>query len=461
MNTISKTVLRNLFNNEGYLRQVLPFLKKDYFANEERIIFEKVDEFVNNYNSLPSFEAIDIACQNDKNITEKQFESVEELIQELKEPTETKSEEWLLDKTEEFCRERAIYNSIMQSIKIIDGTDKNLSRDSIPSLLQEALAVCFDSSVGHDYFEDADARYEFYTRKENKIEFDIDFLNKITNGGLSKKTLSIILASTGVGKSLVMCHFASSWLKKGLNVLYITLEMAEERIAERIDANLLDYDISTLKDIPRDAFNGRVQKILNKTTGKLVVKEYPTSSAHVNHFRTLLKELELKKKFRPDVILIDYLNICASSRYKPGALVNSYQLIKGIAEEIRGLAVEFDVPIISATQTNREGYGNSDIDLTETSESIGLPMTVDLMLALISTEELEKLNQIMVKQLKNRYDNPNKHKRFVIGIDRSRMRLYNLEDSAQINIMKAPEPVSTPTNVKKFGRGGDFSSIKV
>lgn len=465
MKTIEKAILRNLINDEEYLRKVSPFLKADYFTNgEEQIIFKKVNDFIDKFNSCPTIEALEIACQNDKSITEDQYKDIEVILRDLQ-PEET-NKEWLVNQTEKFCKDKAVYNAILKSITIIDGREKGVREDAIPAILQEALGVCFDSSVGHDYLEDTDSRFEFYTRKENRLEFDIDMLNKITRGGLTNKTLNVLLASTGGGKSLFMCHMAAAWLKMGKNVLYITLEMAEERIAERIDANLLDIPIDQLSTIPKETFDNRVKKITDKTVGKLIIKEYPTSSAHVNHFRTLLTELQLKRSFKPDVIFVDYLNICASSRYKPSAGFNSYTIIKAIAEELRGLAVEFNLPVISATQTNRGGYNNTDVELTDTSESMGLPMSVDLMLGLIATEELEQLNQVMVKQLKNRYSDPSKYKRFVVGVDRSKMRVYNLEDSAQTNISDSGQPqvakkfdLNTRTP-NKFS-SDKFASIKV
>ena len=464
MKTLEKAILRNLIHNEEYLRKVSPFLKEEYFTDSiEQIVYKKVSEFIDKFNAPPTLEAVEIACLNDKKITEDQYKEVQDYLKDmLPEPT---NDEWLFNQTEKFCKDKAVYNAILKSIAIIDGREKGVREDAIPTILQEALGVCFDSSVGHDYLEDTDARYEFYTRKENKLEFDIDMLNKITRGGLTNKTLNVLLASTGGGKSLVMCHMAAAWLRMGKNVLYITLEMAEERIAERIDANLLDIPIDQLSTIPKETFDNRVKKITDKTEGKLIIKEYPTSSAHVNHFRTLLTELQLKRSFKPDVIFIDYLNICASSRYKPSAGFNSYTIIKAIAEELRGLAVEFNLPIISATQTNRGGYGNTDVELTDTSESMGLPMSVDLMLGLIATEELDQLNQLMVKQLKNRYSDPSKYKRFVVGVDRSKMRIYNLEDSAQTNISDSGQPqVDNKFEIKprsnKFS-SDKFASIKV
>jgi len=463
MKSIEKIILRNLIHNEDFSRLVIPFLKAEYFVEKtDEILYTKISEFIDKYNKLPTIEALEISCQNDKKITEDQFSEIEQAL-----PTLNKEEvhfEWLVKETENFCKDRAVHNAILKSIGIIDGREKGVAQDAIPSILQEALGVCFDSSVGHDYLEDSDARYEFYTRKENKLEFDIDMLNKITRGGLTNKTLNVFLAATGVGKSLFMCHMAAAWLRDGKNVLYVTLEMAEERIAERIDANLLDISIEQLETIPKSTFDNRVKKITDKTQGKLIIKEYPTSSAHVNHFRTLLNELQLKRSFRPDVIFIDYLNICASSRYKPSAGFNSYTIIKAIAEEIRGLAVEFNLPIITATQTNRGGYGNTDVELTDTSESMGLPMSVDLMLALISSEELEQMNQVMIKQLKNRYSDPGKYKRFVVGVDRSKMRVYNLEEGAQANLSDAGHPKIEQKfnvgNVSKFS-SDRFASIKV
>jgi replicative DNA helicase len=467
METIEKTILRQLIHDEDFLRQVLPFIKEEYFTNqEERILFRKINDFVQKYNNCPTIASLDIACQNDKTITEKQYGELQDYFDDyLRQRKEKPKLEWLLDQTEKFCKDKAVYNAIMRSIKIIDGSEKTLQEDAIPALLQDALSISFDKSIGHDYFEDAESRWEFYTRKENKLKFDIDYLNKITNGGLTKKTLNILMASTGVGKSLVMCHMAANWIAQGLNVLYITLEMAEEKIAQRIDANMLDIDINKIELLPKESFNNRIQKILKKTTGKLVVKEYPTSTAHANHFRALINDLHLKKNFKPDIIFIDYLNICASARYKPSQNTNSYIIVKSIAEEVRGLAVEFDVPIISATQTNRAGYDNSDIGMTETSESIGLPMSVDLFLALISNDQLEELNQIMIKQLKNRYGPIDKYRKFVVGIDRPKMRLYNLEESAQESISdsgneEAKKMVVERISARQKSMGG-LASIKV
>ena len=426
-------ILSNLIFDEDYVRKVIPFIKEDYFDNlSERVVFSEINNYVTNYDNLPTKSVIGIQIENRNDLSDEIFKQSFEVINNL---TEEKVDySWLIDTTEKWCKERAVYLALMESIKVADGKDKTKSRDAIPSILSEALSVSFDDHVGHDYFNDADARYEFYHRKEDKIEFDLEMFNKITKGGLPRKTLNIALAGTGVGKSLFMCHQAASCLLQGQNVLYITLEMAEERIAERIDANLFNLDIKSLIDLPKPMYDTKVHKLVNKTRGRLIIKEYPTASAHAGHFKSLLNELSLKKGFSPDIIFIDYLNICSSSRFK-GTIVNSYTFVKAIAEELRGLAVEYDVPIVSATQTTRTGYGSSDVELTDTSESFGLPATADFMFALISTEELEEMNQIMVKQLKNRYNDPTMNKRFVVGIDRAKMKLYNLEDSAQMNIV--------------------------
>lgn len=431
--TIEKIVLQNLLNDEEYFRKVFPFLKPEYFIdNSEKLVFKKISEFSEKYNSLPNKDALIISLQNDKSLNEEFYNETSRLILELDRTDHNR--DWLYSETEKFCKDKAIYNAIYSSISILDGKDSSRSPDGIPSLLQEALGVCFDHRVGHDYIEDADTRFDFYHKKETRIPFDLEFFNKITNGGLPNKTLNVVLAGTGVGKSLFMCHVASSVLAQGKNVLYITLEMAEERIAERIDANLMNVTMDQLKDLPKSIYTNRIEKIQDKTNGKFIIKEYPTTGAHVGHFKTLLGELQLKRQFKPDIIIIDYLNICASARFKAGSNINSYTLIKSIAEELRGLAVEENVPILSATQTTRGGYGNTDVELTDTSESFGLPATVDFMFALISTEELEQMNQIMVKQLKNRYNDPTVNKRFMIGVDRSKMKLYDLEESAQKSI---------------------------
>ena len=434
MERIETTILRNLVFNEDYSRKVIPFIQPDYFEQKtEKVIFEEIVQFIVKYGSAITVEALNIEIENRTDLTEDQIKEVREINNSLNDSPVDK--QWLLDTTEKWCWDRAIYLALMESIHIADGNNKDKNRDAIPSILSDALAVSFDNNIGHDYLQNYEERYEFYHRKEDKIEFDLEYFNKITKGGLPNKTLNIALAGTGVGKSLFMCHLASSVLLQGRSVLYITLEMAEERIAERIDANLLNVPIQQLVDLPRQMFENKVTNISKKTQGSLIIKEYPTASAHSGHFKALLNELALKKSFRPDIIFIDYLNICASSRYKSNLSVNSYSYIKAIAEELRGLAVEFNVPIVSATQTTRSGYGNSDVELTDTSESFGLPATADLMFALISTEELEALGQIMVKQLKNRYNDPTIYKRFIVGIDRAKMRLYDCEQTAQKDIL--------------------------
>ena len=434
METIENTIIRNLVLNEEYTRKVLPFLKPEYFENtHEKIIFEESAKFIIEYDKCPTKEILSIECEKRKDINDDTFKEVTTYLNDIS--SEPVQEDWLVDSTEKWCKERAIYLALVESISIADGHDIKKGVDSIPSILSEALAVGFDNHVGHDYLEDYGERFDFYHKKEERIQFDLELFNKITKGGLPNKTLNIALAGTGVGKSLFMCHVASSVLLQGKNVLYITLEMAEEKIAERIDANLLNIPVQQLTDIPRQMFETKVTKLAEKTQGNLIIKEYPTAAAHSGHFKALLNELALKKSFTPDIIFIDYLNICASSRYRAGSNVNSYSYIKAIAEELRGLAVESNVPIVSATQTTRSGFASSDVDLTDTSESFGLPATADLMFALISTEELEGVNQLMVKQLKNRYNDPTFYKRFVIGIDRSKMKLYDCEQSAQEGIV--------------------------
>ena len=434
METIEKTILKNLILNEDYTRKVLPFIKKDYFDSvHEKVIFEESERFISEYNKCPTVEILNIECEKRSDINQETFQTVVSALSEF--DTDRSNEEWLTDVTEKWCRDRAIYLALVESIGIADGNNEKKNIDAIPSILSDALAVSFDNHVGHDYLQDFSERFDFYHQKEERIPFDLDFFNKITKGGLVNKSLNIALAGTGVGKSLFMCHMASSVLLRGSNVLYITLEMAEEKIAERIDANLLNIPIQQLTDLPRSMFENKVSKLAEKTQGSLIIKEYPTASAHVGHFRSLLNELALKKSFRPDIIFVDYLNICASERYRAGSNVNSYTVVKAIAEELRGLACEANVPIVSATQTTRSGYGSSDVELTDTSESFGLPATADLMFALISTEDLEGLGQIMVKQLKNRYNDPTISKRFVVGIDRAKMRLYDCEQSAQEDIL--------------------------
>ena len=434
MEKVEFLILRNLLYNEEYVRKVVPFLKAEYFENfNEKVVFEEILNFVQEYNQPATREVLCIETEKRQDINDSSFKEISDLITSLEEsPSEFN---WLVDTTEKWCRDRAIYLALMESIQLADGKDDTKGRDAIPTILSDALAVSFDSNVGHDYLTDYEERYESYHRKEDKIPFDLEYFDKITKGGLPNKTLNIALAGTGVGKSLFMCHVASSVLLQGKNVLYITLEMAEEKIAERIDANLLNVNIQDITDLPKQMFDSKVTNLAEKTQGTLIIKEYPTASAHSGHFKSLLNELALKKSFRPDIIFIDYLNICASSRYRAGSNVNSYSYIKAIAEELRGLAVEANLPIVSATQTTRSGYGSSDVDLTDTSESFGLPATADLMFALISTEELEGLNQIMVKQLKNRYNDPTVNKRFIVGIDRAKMRLYDCEQNAQQDVI--------------------------
>jgi replicative DNA helicase len=457
MERVETTILRNLLFNNDYCRKVLPFIKTEYFEDlHEKVVFEEICKFVVSYDDLATKEVLLIETEKRTDVTGDTYKTICDYISKLN--NDPADKEWLVDTTEKWCRDRAIYLALMQSIKIADGQDEKKSRDAIPSILQEALAVGFDNHIGHDYLQDFQERYGSYHRKENKISFDLDYFNKITKGGLPNKTLNIALAGTGVGKSLFMCHVASSVLLQGKNVLYITLEMAEERIAERIDANLLNVNIKDIVELPRQMFETKVSNISKKTQGTLIIKEYPTASAHSGHFKALVNELALKKSFRPDIIFIDYLNICASSRYKSNFSVNSYSYIKAIAEELRGLAVEMDVPIVSATQTTRSGYGNSDVELTDTSESFGLPATADLMFALISTEELEQLGQIMVKQLKNRYNDPTINKRFVVGIDRAKMRLYDCEQKAQDDILDSGN--DEEYNDKEETKQSKFSGFK-
>ena len=440
-------ILQNLLDNDEFTRVVIPFLKKEYFDIDHKNVFETVVNFVNKYNKLPTPETLAIEIDN-SDLSDQQYKTSIDIVNKFSAISEKQDLDWLLSTTEKWCQDRAIHLAIMQSISIIDGKDPTHTKNSLPELLQEALSVTFDRNIGHDYTSDSDSRYEFYHRVEERIPFDLDYLNDITKGGLPKKTLNIVLAGTGVGKSLFMCHVAASHLTLGKNVLYITMEMSEEKIAERIDANLMNIPLDQLQTLSKDSFKKKITSITDKTKGKLIIKEYPTGSAHVGHFRSLLKELKMKKNFIPDVIYIDYLNICSSSRIKGmGGAINSYSYIKAIAEEIRGLAVEFNVPIFSATQTTRSGFSSSDVGLDDTSESFGLPATADFMFAIMSNEELEGLGQILVKQLKNRYSDLNKNKRFVIGVDKSRMKLYDVEQSAQ-KIMgsgnQQPQPAVAP-----------------
>ena len=461
---LEQTILKNLIYNEEYLRKVLPFLKSEYFTDRsDKTLYDEIASFTETYNSTPTVEALVLAVKERRNLSDEEVEKCESYLQEIE---KTKGEEskvqWLVDKTEQFCQEKAIYNAVLGSISILDGKDKTNDKGSIPKILSDALAISFDNSVGHDYLENSDERYDFYHRKEERIPFDLEFFNKITKGGLPNKTLNIALAGTGVGKSLFMCHVAAGCMVQGKNVLYITMEMSEEKIAERIDANLLNVTIDDLVNLPKDLYDKKINKLREKTVGKLIIKEYPTASASSIHFRTLLNELNLKKSFVPNIIFIDYLNICCSSRIKAGANINSYTYVKSIAEELRGLAVEFGVPIVSATQTTRGGFTSSDPGLEDTSESFGLPATADLMFALISSEELEEMGQIMVKQLKNRYNDPTHFKRFTLGIDRSKMRLYDIEQSSQDGITDSGQdkPLNTFGNREKTQKKS-FDGFKV
>ena len=458
---IEKLVIKNLVQNEDFCRKTLPYLKKQYFENPAHVaMYELVLNFISTYNKLPNSEALLIEAQN-AGISTSIAGEVSHLIQDLENKSKV-DEEWLMQQTEKWCRDRAIYGAIMDSIQIIDGKDPEKTENAIPEILQNALSVGFEASIGHNYIDDADSRFDFYHREEDRMPFDLDYFNQITKGGIPNKTLNICLAGTGVGKSLFMCHVAASAMTQGKNVLYITMEMAEERIAERIDANLMNLPIDQLEGLSKNIYDNKIAKIAKKSMGKFIIKEYPTGSAHSGHFRALLKELKMKKDFEPDIIFIDYLNICASSRMKGmGGSINSYTYVKAIAEELRGLAVEFDVPIFSATQTTRSGFSNTDVGLEDTSESFGLPATADLMFALISTEELENLGQLMVKQLKNRYNDPTKHKRFVIGVDRARMKLFDVEESAQENIMQEPTVVDNALNTFGNRENKDFGEFKV
>mgnify|MGYP003144955727 FL=1 len=449
------TILRNILTDEKYMRKVLPFVKPDYFEGIYRILFREAGKYVGKYNKLPTAESFKVEIDQSDRLSGENYTVAVDLVPQLF-SKEKIDEQWLVDTTEKWCQDRAIYNAIMESISIIDGKHETLTKGALPDLLSKALGVAFDTNVGHDYIENQEERYEFYHQQEDRIPFDLEYFNKITKGGVPNKTLNIALAGTGVGKSLFMCHVAASALVQGRDVLYITMEMAEERIAERIDANLLNTPIDQLTNLSKEMHRTKVEDIARKTTGKLIIKEYPTGSAHTGHFRALLNELKLKKQFEPQIIFIDYLNICASSRMKGmGGAINSYNYIKAIAEELRGLAVEFNVPLFSATQTTRSGYSNSDVGLEDTSESFGLPATADLMFALISTEELDREGQIMVKQLKNRYNDPTMHKRFVVGIDRAKMRLFDVEESQQTLTDDTPVFDKTDTH-EKMSKFKDF-----
>jgi replicative DNA helicase len=440
--TIEKTILSNLLLNEEYTRRVLPFIKEDYFKEfTYKFVFSTIKKYIDKYNAVPSTEALIIDFESRDDLSEQVFKDGNELIRDLKRDENTDIE-WLVDQSEKFCQDQALYNALSESIKLTNGNESNVSKGAIPDMLTKALAVSFDTNVGHDFVEDWEHRYELYHTKEDKLPFDLEYFNKITKGGLSRKTLNICLAGTGVGKSMFMCHCAAKNLEDGKNVLYITLEMAEERIAERVDANLLDTNLDELQDLPFDVYEKKINRVKEKTFGKLIVKEYPTASASANNFRYLLNELKMKKNFAPDVIYIDYINICASSRIKTGANVNSYTYVKAIAEELRGLAVEMNVPIVSATQTNRTGFSSSDVGLEDVSESFGLPATADFMFALITNDKLAQFNQILVKQLKNRYSDPNYNRKFIVGVDRAKMRLYNTEQSSQQDLIMGDSPAS-------------------
>jgi replicative DNA helicase len=469
---LEQKILKHLLLDEEYTRKTLPFIKGEYFQEpSEKLLFDEIQTYVNKYNSMPTKEALVIEIDKRVNLTDEQHKKTVALVKSITIDPEVSDTKWLIDVTEDFCQEKAIYNGIMQSIQILDDKDKSktekLDKGSIPKILADALSVSFDNHIGHDFIDDAETRYDFYHKVERRIPFDLDYLNRITKGGLAEKSLNIVLAGTGVGKSLFMCHCAAANLTMGKNVLYITMEMAEERIAERIDANLMNVELDRLIGMPKETYLKKVESLREKTKGKLIIKEYPTASANVNHFSHLLNELKLKRQFIPDIIYIDYLNICSSARMKMGASINSYTYIKAIAEELRGLAVEHKLPIVSATQTTRSGYTNSDVGLEDTSESFGLPATADLMFALISTEELADLNQIMVKQLKNRYSDPTTNKRFVIGVDRAKMKLYDAEESAQTNIsdsgqIEDDKPVFDKSGFgKRMQKNRDFGNLKV
>ena len=461
MERIETTAIRNLIHNEEYCRKVLPFIKEEYFNDRlEKVLFSEISKFVNKYNNLPTKESLSIEINTNKSINEDEYKKITEILSTLN--PEPINLDWLVETTETFCKDRAIHNAILGGIQILDGKDKEHTPEFLPELLSEALSVSFDQKIGHDYLLESKERYDFYKRKEERLELDLEFFNKITRGGIPSKTLNICLAGTGVGKTMFMTHLASSTLLQGKNVLYITMEMAEERIAERVDANLLNVGMSDLEELPYKMYETKINKLQSKTSGQLIVKEYPTATAHVGHFKNLLSELALKKSFKPDIVFIDYLNICASSRFKAGANVNSYTYIKAIAEELRGLAVEHDIPIFSATQTTRSGFVSSDVGLEDTSESFGLPATADFMFALISSEELEEKNQIMVKQLKNRYNDPTINRKFIIGVDRSKMRLYDVEQHAQTDLVDSGQATPDTSITSKFTKKlGEYSDFKI
>ena len=456
MERIERTALKNLIYNEQYCRKVLPFIKEEYFTDRlEKLLFTEIYKFVNKYNNLPTKESLSIEINTNKTINEDEYKKITDILSTL--TPEPVNLDWLVETTEKFCKDRSIHNAILSGIQILDGKDKTHTPEYLPELLSNALGVSFDQKVGHDYLQESKERFDFYKKKEERLELDLEFFNKITRGGIPSKTLNICLAGTGVGKTMFMTHLASSVLLQGKNVLYITLEMAEERIAERIDANLLNVGMSDLEELPYTMYETKINKLQSKTTGTLIIKEYPTATAHTGHFKNLISELALKKSFKPDIVFVDYLNICTSSRFKSGANVNSYTMIKAIAEELRGLAVENDIPIFSATQTTRGGFVSSDVGLEDTSESFGLPATADFMFALISSEELEEKNQIMVKQLKNRYNDPTVNRKFILGVDRSKMRFYDVEQNAQTDLVDSgQDSLSSNDKFKKLGQFSDF-----
>jgi len=459
MERIERTTLKNLIHNDEYARKVLPFLKEEYFTERfDKILFREIYHFITKYNNLPTKEALSIELNNRKDVNETEYKTITDILGTLnKEPIDQK---WLVETTEKFCKDRAIHNAILGGIQILDGKDKEHSPEYLPEMLSQALSVSFDQKIGHDYLTETKERYDFYKRKEERLELDLEFFNKITRGGIPSKTLNICLAGTGVGKTMFMTHLASSILLQGKNVLYITLEMAEERIAERIDANLLNVGMSDLEELPYQMYETKINKLQSKTSGKLIIKEYPTASAHTGHFKNLLNELALKKSFKPDILFVDYLNIAASARFKAGANVNSYTYIKAIAEELRGLAVEYNIPVFSATQTTRGGFVSSDIGMEDTAESFGLPATADFMFALISSEDLEQKNQILIKQLKNRYNDPTVNRKFIVGVDRSKMRLYDVEQKAQEDLVDTGQEDQSSTS-NKFKKLGEFSDFKI
>ena len=459
MERIERTALKNLIHNDEYARKVLPFLKEEYFTERfDKILFREIYHFITKYNNLPTKEALSIELNNRKDVNETEYKTITDILGTLNK--EQIDQKWLVETTEKFCKDRAIHNAILGGIQILDGKDKEHSPEYLPEMLSQALSVSFDQKIGHDYLAETKERYDFYKRKEERLELDLEFFNKITRGGIPSKTLNICLAGTGVGKTMFMTHLASSILLQGKNVLYITLEMAEERIAERIDANLLNVGMSDLEELPYQMYETKINKLQSKTSGKLIIKEYPTASAHTGHFKNLLNELALKKSFKPDILFIDYLNICASARFKAGANVNSYTYIKAIAEELRGLAVEYNIPVFSATQTTRGGFVSSDVGMEDTAESFGLPATADFMFALISSEDLEQKNQILIKQLKNRYNDPTVNRKFIVGVDRSKMRLYDVEQKAQEDLVDTGQEDQLSTS-NKFKKLGEFSDFKI